>query len=302
MTHAIEINNLHKSYGRNEAILRGLTVSVPRGAVYGLLGRNGSGKTTCLRTLMGLLPADSGQARVLGADMWLAARGERARVAYVSQDLRLFPELTLAEHLDYVEALYGRFDRPLSVELMERFGLGSAGYISALSGGQQRMAAILMALCSPAEVLLFDEPTAGLDPSARRRFLEACSARLADQPQTTILLSTHLMSDLERLATHVGFLENGVIDRSEDLVELQEYAQRFQIIFPPEGPPTDLVIPPSVAPKLEGQVLQFIGGKDTASFVRSAQEHPAVRVQEFPLNLEDFFVDWANTLDAGEGA
>jgi ABC-2 type transport system ATP-binding protein len=295
---ALEARALEKSFGHGRSRRRavdGLDLAVPAGSVYGLLGRNGAGKTTALRLLTGVLRPDGGSARVLGTDPWQAPPELRARVAYVPQTQQLHDWMTLRELGRYLAFLHPRWDEGLAARLALRFGLEPGRRLGALSGGEQRKVSVLAALAARPEVLVLDEPAANLDPLSRRELREALVEHLASEGDTTVLLSTHLVEDLERLADHVAFMDAGRILHAAPLVELQESARRVQVVLP-EGARGGLAIPGAVRQEQRGPVVSAVTFQheplSTDELRRRLQSaHPGARVDVFPLGLEDIFVE-----------
>src|SRR5450755_3814385 len=169
MTDAITMSGLRKSYGKTMA-LDGLDLRVAQGEVHGFLGPNGAGKTTTLRILLGLLRADAGSARVLGADPWQDAAGVHRRLAYVPGDVSLWPTLTGGEVIDLLGRLRGGLDTRRKADLLARFDLDPTKKGRAYSKGNRQKVALIAALASDVELLLLDEPTSGLDPLMEAQF------------------------------------------------------------------------------------------------------------------------------------
>jgi ABC-2 type transport system ATP-binding protein len=287
---AVEAEGLVKSFPGGVVAVDGLDLSVPRGCVYGLIGRNGAGKTTTLRLLAGLLRPERGSVRLLGADPLKASAEERARVAYVSQQQRLHGWMSTDEHAEYVRHFYPRWDGDFAARLAERFEIPRDRRIGELSGGQQRKAAILLALAARTDVILLDEPAGGLDPIARRDLVNEIIDVVSSGDGTTVLLSTHIISDLERVAEYVGILDEGRLIESGRLDELQGSARRVQVIF--EGaPPADFEIPGAVRSTREGSVVSAVARIADDAALDPVRRIPGARVQVFPLGLEDFYIE-----------
>ncbi|HVR84482.1 MAG TPA: ABC transporter ATP-binding protein, partial [Planctomycetota bacterium] len=228
---AIETRGLGKSFPGGVVAVDGIDLQVHRGAVYGLIGRNGAGKTTILRMLAGILKPDRGSLRVFGGDPWSAPAEARARVAYVSQHQRLPGWMTTEDLSAYASHFYERWDQPYARELAEHFEVPWDRPVEALSGGEQQKASILVALAGRSDLLLLDEPAGGLDPIARRDLVRQIVDVIARGEGSTVVFSTHIIGDLERVADHVGILEKGRLLESRRLEELQNSIRRVQVIF-----------------------------------------------------------------------
>ena len=206
MTNAIEVSALGKSFGRTRA-LDGLDLSVRTGEVHAFLGPNGAGKTTTIRILLGLLRKDSGEASLLGGDPWRDATRLHARLAYVPGDVTLWPGLSGGEIIDLLGRLRGGLDAKRRQALIERFELDPAKKARAYSRGNRQKVALIAALASDAELLLLDEPTAGLDPLMEATFRECINDER--QAGRTVLLSSHILAEAEALSDRVTIIRDG---------------------------------------------------------------------------------------------
>ena len=207
MTDAITVSGLRKSYGKTLA-LDELDLAVARGEVHGFLGPNGSGKTTTIRILLGLLRADGGTARLLGGDPWSQATALHRRLAYVPGDVALWPTLSGGEVIDLLGRLRGGLDPGRrDVSLLQRFDLDPTVKARAYSKGNRQKVALVAALASDVELLLLDEPTAGLDPLMEAAF-RACIEE-ERQRGRTVLLSSHILSEVEALCDRVTIIRRG---------------------------------------------------------------------------------------------
>jgi ABC-2 type transport system ATP-binding protein len=297
---AIEANNLTKTFAGGVVAVSGLDLHVERGAVYGLMGRNGAGKTTTLRLLMGLLQPDQGAARLLGKDLSSAPHALRARVAYVSQAQQLPGWMTLAELCRYVSHFYDQWNEKLAADIARRWALPKNRPIGQLSGGEQRKVAILLALSPQPEVLLLDEPAAGLDAMARRELVDELISLISRGDGCTVLFSTHIISDLERIAEVIGIMDRGRLLISAQLDELQSSMRRIQIIFPGDSPPRNFTLPGSLRCETSGAVFTAIARLPDTQHLDSLRRLPGVRVQVFPLGLEDIFIEMLERERMGE--
>ena len=205
--HALRIDQLAYRAGRHFAI-RDLGMSVPRGAVYGFLGPNGSGKTTTIRLLLGMLPAEHGTIELLGHDMPRGAHRALARVGYVPERLHLYPTLTVEETMRYHASFYPTWDAALADEKRQAFGLRPEQAVGRLSKGEAGKLMMLLALATRPELLVLDEPTDGLDPVVRRDVLSAV-LEFVSAHGATVLISSHLVHELERMCDWIGVLDGG---------------------------------------------------------------------------------------------
>jgi len=217
-TMAIEIEGLTKSFGSVHA-LRGLDLTVPTGQVTGFLGPNGSGKTTTIRVLLGLLRADGGRASLLGGDPWADAVALHRRIAYVPGDVTLWPNLTGVEAIDILVRLSGPLDPKRKKLMLERFELDPTKKARTYSKGNRQKVALVAALASDAELLLLDEPTSGLDPLMEAAFTESIREIKADGK--SVLLSSHIFAEVEKLADSVTIIRDGATVESGTIAELR---------------------------------------------------------------------------------
>ena len=228
---AIEIRQLVKSFEAGANALNGLDLSVPSGAVYGLIGRNGAGKTTAMRILAGILKPTSGDAEIMGTAMLTANAEDRARFAYVSQHQQLPGAQSISQLGHMLSAFYPRWDHSFLKKLCTHFSMDANSPIQHLSGGAQRKVAIILAFAARPSVLLLDEPAAGLDPVSRRELIDAIVELISDEQGCTIMLSTHLLEDLERVADTIGIIGSGKMICSRSLDDLKANIQRVQVVF-----------------------------------------------------------------------
>jgi ABC-2 type transport system ATP-binding protein len=215
---AISTRALVKTFGRTRA-LDGLDLEVSTGEVHGFLGPNGAGKTTTIRILLGLLRADAGEPRLLGGDPWQDAVELHRHLAYVPGDVELWPNLTGGEAIDLLARLRGRFDRSRRDELCERFDLDPTKKGRTYSKGNRQKVALISALASDVELFLLDEPTAGLDPLMEAVFQD-CIREVKDAGRT-VLLSSHILAQVEVLADRISIIRQGQIVESGSLAELR---------------------------------------------------------------------------------
>ncbi|WP_353511312.1 ABC transporter ATP-binding protein [Intrasporangium sp.] len=240
---AIETHDLVKSFGTTKA-LAGFSLRVEKGQVAGFLGPNGSGKSTTIRVLLGMLRADSGSAQVLGLDPWVDAVAIHRRVAYVAGDTSLWPNLTGGEVIDVLTRLYRKSaDRRRREELLERFELDPTKKARTYSKGNRQKVALVAALATDAELFLLDEPTSGLDPLMEAVFTQEVRA-LRDEGRT-ILLSSHILAEVEKLCDTVTIIRAGRDVETGTLAELR-HLTRSTVTATTSADPTALSRAPGV--------------------------------------------------------
>ncbi|MDO0975437.1 ABC transporter ATP-binding protein [Mycolicibacterium frederiksbergense] len=219
MTNAVEIHGLTKKFGRSTA-LDGLDLTVAPGDVTGFLGPNGAGKSTTIRILLGLLRSDTGTVRLLGGEPWHDAVALHRRIAYVPGDVTLWPNLTGAQAIDFLARLRGgSVDTRRRDELIRRFELDPHKSARTYSKGNRQKVAIVAAFSTDAELYILDEPTSGLDPLMERNF-QQCVAEVADRG-AAVLLSSHILAEVEKLCDNVTIIRDGRTVRSGTLDELR---------------------------------------------------------------------------------
>lgn len=215
----IEIANLTRRFGSRIA-LDSVSLSIPRGAVYGLVGENGAGKTTLIKHILGLFRAESGSVRVFGLDPVADPVGVLSRTGYLSEQNDLPEWMRVDELMRYSRSFYSAWDEGYAEDLRNTFGLDNSSRIKTLSKGQKARAGLLIALAHRPELLVLDEPSSGLDPIVRRDILEAVIRTVASEGRT-VLFSSHLLDEVERVADHITMISRGHIALSSPLDALK---------------------------------------------------------------------------------
>ena len=216
----ISVSALTRRFGAKTA-LDSVSVSLPRGAVYGLVGANGAGKTTLIRHILGLLRAERGSVRVFGLDPVADPVAVLSRIGYLSEENDLPGWMRVDELIRYTRAFYPKWDDVYAEELRQAFALDPAVKIKDLSRGQKARAGLLIALAHRPELLVLDEPSSGLDPIVRRDILGAVIRTIADEGRT-VLFSSHLLDEVEEVADHVTMIDHGRIVLSASLDAIKE--------------------------------------------------------------------------------
>lgn len=228
----VDFHDIHRAYTQGSDVLAGVSFTIESGQVVGLLGKNGAGKTTLLRIALGLLDPQQGSVRIFGLDPRDQPLEVKRRVGYVSEEQILPLYLRVDQVIALHKGIFPSWDDALARGMIERFSIPGRQKIKTLSKGQARQVALLCAVAHRPELLILDEPAGGLDPAARREFLET-SIQLLNETGTTILFSSHYMSDVERLADRIVMIHDGRVLIDSELDELRE--SYSLALIPPNG-------------------------------------------------------------------
>jgi ABC-type multidrug transport system ATPase subunit len=287
---SVVLERVRKRFERRE-VLREVNWRVPAGSTTALFGRNGAGKTTLIRMLLGVLPCDGGRLSVLGLDPARKPRAVKARVGHVSESMPFHPRWRVEDALDLVQSIRGRAWQPrLARELMEAFQLPGRARIHHLSRGQRIQLGLVLALGHRPELVLLDEPVAGLDPVVQRDVL-ASLVDAVHRDGRTIVLASHRLDDVERLADRVAFLHQGRMVLEGPLDALRQEARRLAVR--PAAPPeffVDLPGRPFVKREGDRAVLTYLeGAREAETALRASGRFEEVEVER--LNLETLYLD-----------
>jgi ABC-2 type transport system ATP-binding protein len=288
VTIAISASGVVKTFGQTRA-LDGLDLTVTTGEVHGFLGPNGSGKTTTIRVLLGLLRADAGEVELLGGDPWHDAVALHRRLAYVPGDVNLWPKLSGGEIIDLFGRLRGDLDRPRRDKLIERFELDPTKKARTYSKGNRQKVALVAGLASDAELLILDEPTSGLDPLMEAVFQDCI--REAKAEGRTVLLSSHILAEVEALCDRVSIIRAGRTVQSGTLTELR-HLTRTSITVETERPLDGLTDLDGVHDvRVDGDRASFDVDSDhlDAAIARLSQ-HGIRSLASHPPTLEELFL------------
>lgn len=284
----IETKDLGKCFGRR-SVLQHLDLAIPRGTVVGLLGANGSGKSTLIKCLLGLLRRSEGMSRLFGEDSWSLSAAAKARLGYVPQDVRLYPWMTAPEIIAYTAAFYPQWDHALSDELVLRWSVPMNQRIGPMSPGELQKLGLILALGHRPELLVLDEPAAALDPSARREFLNSL-LNVTQDLQHTVLFSTHITSDLERVASHVALLRDGRITLFEELDAVKDRVKRLRIRSSGNLPDT-FHVPGALHTEIDGATALVATTLVSGEMLDELRTRWQADVSVEDLNLEDIFLE-----------
>jgi ABC-2 type transport system ATP-binding protein len=235
----IDVEQLVKQY-RTVTALGGISLSIGRGSIYGLVGSNGAGKTTLIRILLGLTPPTAGRATVLGQDVQTHANQIRPRIGYVPENHYLYSWMTVGSLLRFVRSFYPTWNDPLCQDLLGLFSIDRRQKIKHLSKGTVVKLALILAVAHEPPLLILDEPTSGLDPLVRADFLGVLKQRHRATGQT-ILFSSHILSDMQAMASHIGILHAGAMLADGTIDQIQRSMRMVRVSLPADG---QAIVPP----------------------------------------------------------
>jgi ABC-2 type transport system ATP-binding protein len=289
----IEVTALSRRFGDTLAV-DNVSLSVPPGVVFGLVGENGAGKTTLIKHLLGLLKAQSGSVRVFGLDPVADPPGVLGRIGYLSEQRDLPPWMRVEELMRYTAAFYPKWDTNFAEQLRAQFGLPLEAKIKNLSRGQTARAGLLAALGHRPDLLVLDEPSSGLDPVARRDILEAIIRTVAEEGRT-VCFSSHLLDEVERVCDHVAMMAHGRIALCGPLEDIKSSHHQFVLRF---------ASPLSRPPQLTGALHVTGGGQEWTALcngarpelIAAAEQLGARVVGERSPSLDEIFVARASAV------
>jgi ABC-2 type transport system ATP-binding protein len=250
----ILVDNLWKKFGKHEALC-GLSFAVPKGSAFALIGANGAGKTTTIKVLMNIIEPSRGAATVLGVDSRRLSPGELARIGYVSENQDMPERLTVDQYLDYLRPYYPKWDRKLEKEIRRQLRLPGERRIGDLSHGMRMKMALACALPFRPELLILDEPFSGLDPLVRDEFMEEL---LRQAGEMTVLISSHELGEIDGVATHVAFLDEGRLLFQESMADLTGRFREVRIVTDRAAAPPGKTPSHWLEVKTAGNVLMFV--------------------------------------------
>ena len=287
----LETSNLTKAFGGLFA-LDHLTVSIPRGTICGFLGRNGAGKTTAIKLMLGLLRPTVGSATLLGCDAQALTPEIKARIGYVTEGHRLITWMTIARIEQFQRAFYpDQWDGAFFAEMIEYFELSPKKKIKHLSNGQRAQVSLALTLAPNPELLIMDDPTLGLDPAIRRQFLSGMIHLIMKQGRT-VLFSSHILADVERVCDRILVLDRGVLRADCTLDQFRKAVTKTRMAFK-DKPPEALDIPGLLARREGDNELELLlVGTPEETVAQWAQSHGAIRHEILPMSLEDQFIDF----------
>jgi ABC-2 type transport system ATP-binding protein len=293
--HVIEATDLRKHFEGVEA-LRGLTFQVPAGRICGFLGRNGAGKTTTIKLLLGMARPTSGQVRVFGlpADVQASSVEIRRRTGFVSEEKDLYDFMTVDEMVAFTAGFFPRWRKDLATRYLKSFDLPGARKINALSRGMRTKLALLLALSRGAELLVLDEPTAGLDPAVSEEVLQALVKHVATE-QMTVFFSSHQIAEVDQIADSVAIIDRGRAVLTGDLDTLREQFRRIELVFDGDAPDLAWHAPGVQRVTRKGRMMTILSSMGADRVLDEARALAPVSIDVIPVTLKEIFLETVHT-------
>jgi ABC-2 type transport system ATP-binding protein len=295
--YVIQTENLVK-YFDGRCVLDGIDLKVPKGGIYGLLGRNGAGKTTIIRILLGLEPATRGKTTVLGASSWQLPVSVLGQIGYVAEGHNLIPNYTVQRIVQLYKGLSAQWNEQFFRRLIETFKLPMERKVSQLSRGMRAQLNLSLAMATEPKLLILDDPTLGLDTVSRRQFLEL-AIELISKDGRTILFCSHILSDVERLADRIGILRAGKLVVDCELDELKKRVRKLRVIFDGE-PPKELPITEIIAQKRQGREMTITVANWNQNKQTILNIFKPASCTDIPMTLEEIFIECTASGEAVE--
>lgn len=286
--YVIQTENLVKFFD-GRCVLNGIDLKVPEGCIYGLLGRNGTGKTTIIRILLGLEPATRGKSVVLGASSWQLPVSVLGQIGYVAEGHNLIPNYTVQRIVYLYKNLSSHWNEEFFRRLIETFRLPMDRKISQLSRGMKAQLNLALAMATEPKILILDDPTLGLDTVSRRKFLEL-AIELISRDGRTILFCSHILSDIERIADRIGMLRAGKLIVDCELEELKRRVRKLRVIFDGE-PPKEFPITEIIAQKRQGREVTISVANWSQHKQTILNTFKPASCTDIPMTLEEIFIE-----------
>ncbi len=287
----IETIGLRKSF-KDQIVLNGLDLKVPKGSIFGFLGRNGAGKTTTIKLLMGMLKANGGTAKLFDqpvSDSTALVKARR-RIGYVTEEKELYPYMTVSQVIRFTRPFFSRWRADLEQRYLEMFDLPLNKKIPDLSKGMRSKLMLLLAMSRGAELLILDEPTEGLDPAAVEDVLRELVATAASEG-ATIFFSSHQLTEIEQIADQVSIIDHGRVVVRDSLDDLKARYRRLHIVLE-----EDLRIPIRWSEGVEhirheGRSISILASRNVEKLMQQARSIPGASVEEYPVTLKEIFLE-----------
>ena len=287
----IETVGLKKQY-KDVTALDGLDLAVPAGSIYGLLGRNGAGKTTAIKILMGMVHPTDGRANIFGlaASQSAPSVAIRGRTGFVSDERDLYGFMTVAELIAFTASFFPHWRADMAKRYVRSFDLPESRLVKALSRGARTKLALLLAFCRNAELLILDEATSGLDPVAAEEVLQALVGHVAGEG-TTVFFSSHQIGEIEQIADHVAIIDRGRTILEGALDDIRDAYRRIEIVFDGDAPATQLRSPGVARVERKGRMLTVLASAGAEQIIEEARALGSVSAEARPVTLKEVFLE-----------
>ena len=287
----IETQDLQKTYGSQKAV-DGLDLRVPRGGIFGFLGKNGAGKTTTIELLLNIVKPSGGHASVFGVPITDAAASTkvRQRIGFVSEDKGLYPYMTVEQIIRFTRSFFPAWRDDLERRYLQLFNLPLKKKVGTLSKGMGSKLMLLLAVARGADLLIFDEPTDGLDPEAVEEVLRELVS-LAASNGTTIFFSSHQLQEVEQIAEHVCIIDRGKAVVSGALDDLKAQYQRIQVVVDRELNEPVRWVDGVVNVRQEGRTLSLLVSRNAEAILAQIRSLPGASTEQFPVSLKEIFLE-----------
>ncbi len=290
MNYALQTTGLTKYFGRR-CVVDTLNLKVPTGSVYGFLGRNGAGKSTAIKMLIGLLHADRGSAQVLGEDAESLSPQTRARIAYIAEGHPLYGYMTIAQMTAFTRSFYETWNQDLLEQILDHFELPPKQRIRRLSNGQRAQVSLALAVATDPELLILDDPTLGLDTVVRRDFLESL-IQIIQRKGRTIFFSSHILSEVERVADRIGILVDGVLRVDCPTDHFKQSVRKVVLTGADPAKSQFAECPGLVSRRAVGEQLELVIAGYTETHQKLTEAAGPQSIEVLELNLEDAFIEY----------
>jgi ABC-2 type transport system ATP-binding protein len=287
----IETVGLRKQY-KDATALDGLDLAVPAGSIYGLLGRNGAGKTTAIKILMGMVRPTAGHASIFGlaASQSEASVAVRQRTGFVSDERDLYDFMTVAQLIAFTASFFPHWRADMAKRYVRSFDLPESRLVKVLSRGERTKLALLLAFCRGAELLILDEATSGLDPVAAEEVLQALIGHVASEG-ATVFFSSHQIGEIEQIADHVAIIDRGRTVLEGGLDDLRESYRRIELVFDGDAPAVQFRSAGVARVERKGRMLTVLASSGAECIIEEARTLGSVSAEARPVTLKELFLE-----------
>lgn len=287
------LKNLSKNFGPKKA-LTGVSLEIKEGEIMGLVGPNGAGKTTLIKLVMGLIKPGSGIVNIFGKGEKSLGTGDRRRIGYIADESFFYDFMTVQQTIDFCRGFHPDWDNKKCVDLLQRFHLPPGEPVKNLSRGMKAQLALILVLAQKPDLLLLDEPLEGLDPMRRLEFLNLVLEDFMEREDRGLLISSHYLEELERLADRVAFLNDGRLLRVVEVEQLKVEEKTIRVVFQKEPPEVLFNMPGIKEVQREGKTGYLLTIEDNFHTIYEACcNHPHFILEIYHRNLEDMFMDYS---------